>query len=404
MLATSYPKYAGDATAPFIAEIAAGVVRHGVAVRVLLPWHREFQHAPVEAGVELYTYRYAPLPQLAVWGYAEALHADVGLRRQAMLAVPFGLSASTLALWQHVRAFKPDLIHAHWVVPNGLPAALCARLFGLPLVVSMHGSDVSMAERNRPFRAVARWIFAQSAAATACSGDLHQRAIELGATPTTTSTLPYGVAVEQFAPAGRNRGWVATRFGVAEDVPLLVAVGRFVYKKGFHHLIEALPRIRAVFPQTRLILAGYGDLRDSYAELAQRLGVSDMVVMPGQLLRDDVAALLASADVYVVPSVHDESGNVDGLPNALLEGMAAGCAVVASNVAGIPEVLVDGVHGRLVPEGDVVRLADTLGTLLADPQIRAHYGAQARQRITTELTWDAMTRRLVDIYAEVLRT
>ena len=216
--------------------------------------------------------------------------------------------------------------------------------------------------------------------------------------------MPYGVAVEQFAPAGRNRGWVATRFGVAEDVPLLVAVGRFVYKKGFHHLIEALPRIRAVFPQTRLILAGYGDLRDSYAELAQRLGVSDMVVMPGQLLRDDVAALLASADVYVVPSVHDESGNVDGLPNALLEGMAAGCAVVASNVAGIPEVLVDGVHGRLVPEGDVVRLADTLGTLLADPQIRAHYGAQARQRITTELTWDAMTRRLVDIYAEVLRT
>jgi glycosyltransferase involved in cell wall biosynthesis len=404
MLATSYPKYAGDATAPFIAEIAAGVVRHGVAVRVVLPWHREFQHAPVEAGVELHTYRYAPFPQLAVWGYAEALHADVGLRRQAMLAAPFGLAASTIALWQQVRVFKPDVIHAHWVIPNGLPAALCARLFGLPLVVSMHGSDVSMAERNRPFRTVARWIFAQSAAATACSGDLHQRALALGATASTTSTVPYGVAVEQFAPTVRNRAWVAERFGVAADVPLLVAVGRFVYKKGFHRLIEALPRIQTLFPQARLVLAGYGDLRDSYAEYAQKLGVAEMLIMPGQLLRDDVAALLASADVYVVPSVHDESGNVDGLPNALLEGMAAGCAVVASDVAGIPEVLVDGVHGRLVPEGDVASLADALIVLLTDPALRAHYGEQARQRITTELTWDAMTRRLIDIYAEVLRT
>ena len=404
MLATSYPKYAGDSTAPFIAEIAAGVVRHGGAVRVLLPWHREFQHAPVEAGVELHTYRYAPRPQLAVWGYAEALHADVGLRRQAMLAVPFGVSASTIALWRHVRDFRPDVIHAHWVLPNGLPAALCARWFGVPLVVSMHGSDVSMAERNRPFRAVARWIFAQSSAATACSGDLHQRALALGAATETTCTLPYGVAIEQFAPGGRNRAWVATRFGVAEEVPLLVAVGRFVYKKGFHHLIAALPRIRAVFPHARLILAGYGDLRESYIAFAQQLGVSEMLVLPGQLLRDDVATLLASADVYAVPSVHDESGNVDGLPNALLEGMAAGCAVVASDVAGIPEVLVDGVHGTLVPEGDVERLSDALITLLAHPQMRSSYGAQARQRIRTELTWDATTRRLVDIYAEVLRT
>ncbi|MCE2851003.1 MAG: glycosyltransferase family 4 protein, partial [Chloroflexaceae bacterium] len=94
MLATSFPKYAGDTTAPFIAEIAAGVAAHGVQVRMILPHHRDFQHQPRERGVELYTFRYAPHPALAVWGYAESLQADVGLRANALYAAPFALSAT----------------------------------------------------------------------------------------------------------------------------------------------------------------------------------------------------------------------------------------------------------------------------------------------------------------------
>jgi glycosyltransferase involved in cell wall biosynthesis len=116
----------------------------------------------------------------------------------------------------------------------------------------------------------------------------------------------------------------------------------------------------------RLLLAGYGDLRDEYQAIIDTLGVADMVVMPGQLLRDEVARVIASADVYCVPSVHDELGNVDGLPNALLEGMAAGRAIVASAVAGIPDVLTSGVHGLLVAEGDEAALADAIAQLLTD--------------------------------------
>ncbi len=127
-----------------------------------------------------------------------------------------------------------------------------------------------------------------------------------------------------------------------------------------------------------------------------------MIVMPGQLLRDEVARTIASADIYCVPSVHDESGNVDGLPNALLEGMAAGCAVVASRVAGIPDVITHEVHGLLCDEGDVTMLTTQLLTLIADPALRRRLGHHARQRIVHELTWDTTTAQLTAYYAKVL--
>ena len=401
MIATSYPKYDGDATAPFIAEIAAGVVAHGCAVRLVLPAHREFHHPPVVRGVELIVYRYAPHPALAVWGYAESLHADVGVRRATMLALPFGVGASLLALIRQILIDRPDVIHAHWLLPNGLPALIAARLFGIPLVISMHGSDVSMAERNALFRWVARVIFTHTRAATACSGDLHRRALALGADAQTTVVLPYGVTVSSFAPEHADRQWVSQRFSVPEDAPLVVAVGRFVHKKGFAVLIHAMVRIRARFPAVRLVLAGYGDLADDYRRWVEELGLTDVVCMPGQLSREDVARLIASADIYCVPSVHDESGNVDGLPNTLLEGMSAGTAIVASAIAGIPDVLSDGVDAILVPAGDVDALADACNRLFADEQLRAALGIAARQRVLRGLTWPTVTDTLVHMYAKV---
>lgn len=403
MLATSYPKYHGDTTAPFIAEIAAGVVAHGAQVRILLPHHREFHHLPVERGVEIATFRYAPHPALAVWGYAESLQADVGLRANALYVAPFALSATLWALLQHVRNFRPDIIHAHWLLPNALPAWVVARWFGIPLVVSMHGSDVAMAERNSVFRGVAQRIFADTAYASACSGDLHQRALALGATPARTAVVPYGVATGEFAPSLHDRRWCMQRFGIAEDTPLVVAVGRFVVKKGFHVLIRALPLLRERLPQAKLLLAGYGDMHEEYTQLAASLGVADLLVMPGQLLREDVARAIASADVYCVPSVHDERGNVDGLPNALLEGMAAGCAIVASDVAGIPDVITHQVHGLLVPEGNHVALADALATLLENREYASTLAQAARERVTHALSWPQVTQSFVQAYMKVLR-
>ncbi|HEU5088667.1 MAG TPA: glycosyltransferase family 4 protein, partial [Roseiflexaceae bacterium] len=109
-----------------------------------------------------------------------------------------------------------------------------------------------------------------------------------------------------------------------------------------------------------------------------------------------------AADVYVVPSIHDQSGNVDGLPNVLLESMSAARPIVASRLAGIPDVIADGVHGLLVPERDAVSLGEAIARLLGNRGLARQLGEAARRRVLTELTWDVAAERFEAAYQRAL--
>jgi glycosyltransferase involved in cell wall biosynthesis len=368
------------------------------------------------------------LPALNVYGYAESLKADVGLRWAAVGAAPLAVGAGMLEMLRltsaerrarnveqgqnsvgsadsPLSALSPqfDLIHAHWVLPNGSPAALVAWLRGLPLVVSLHGSDVYLAERAAPLTLAAAATLRAAGAVTACSGDLQQRALRLGARPGSVEVIPYGVDTQAFQPDPQAAALVRAELGLAPATPLIVTVSRLVYKKGLTYLLEAFPRILAAHPNAVLVIAGYGDLRKELERRATELGVAGSVRFPGQLDRDRAARYVSAADVYVVPSIRDQGGNIDGLPNALLEGMGAARPIVASRVAGIPDVIRDGEHGLLVPERDPAALAAAIGRLLEDCALARQLGAAARRRVLEELTWDKNAERFERTYEKALR-
>lgn len=393
MLTTSYPKYPGETTAPFIEEIAAGLVRRGHTVHVVAPYHPDVRREPVERGVHLHFFRYSPLPALNIWGYAESMQADVTLRGRALAAAPLAVGASVAALLRLTTTQHFDVIQAHWALPNGTPAALAAALAHLPLVISIHGSDVYLAEQAPPLSLAACATLRAASAITACSGDLRDRAVRLGAHPFATSVVPYGVDTEAFQPNPDDAAAVRAELGLAPDTPFVLTMGRLVYKKGLTYLLDGWPAILAQNPNAVLVIAGYGDLREQLEQQAQKLGIAASVRFPGQIERPRAARYVAAADVYVVPSIRDQRGNVDGLPNTLLEGMGAARPIVASRVAGIPEVIDNGVHGLLVPERDAPALATAVNQLLRDRALAAQLGASARQRILRDLTWDACAER-----------
>ena len=413
MLTSSYPKYPGETTAPFIEEIAASLVRRGHEVHVLAPFQPDIRHAPIERGIHLHFFRYAPHPALNVWGYAGSQRGDVRLKVQALAVAPFALGATLGALLRATKRIENaefsilnsqfDILHAHWLLPNGFPAALVSALRGLPLVVSMHGSDVSLAERHWLTAAAAGATLRIASAATACSADLHMRALRLGARPERARVLPYGVDPQAFCPRPDARREVRAELGLREGQPLVLALGRLVYKKGFNILLDAWPAVLRQHPNARLAIVGDGDLRDELAQQADALGVVASVCFTGQLPRARTSNYLASADVFVVPSVRDQSGNVDGLPNTLLEGMGSARPIVATRLAGIPQVIDDGTHGLLVPERDDAALAGAIVRLLDDGALAARLGANARARIERELTWDATARLWEDVYEAALR-
>ncbi len=392
MVTSSYPKYPGDVTAPFIESIARSVAARGHRVDVVLPHHPELRRSPDEP-VRFHAYRYAPLDAWCLWGYAQSLEADVRVRPLVYLLAPlvaFSLRRTVASL---LRQRRYGVLHAHWLVPNAVLVSDLAVAHATPLVVSLHGSDVFVAERLRLARSLSRGTLERAGAVTACSEELARRALALGAPPARTRTIPYGVDTTQFSP-GLPAGQVRERLGVDSETFLVLAVGRLVEKKGFRYLIEAA----AQTPEIQVLIAGDGDLHQELVGLAAARGAR--VRLLGKLERELLAATLAAADAVAVPSVVDRAGNVDGLPNVLLEAMAAGRPVVASQVAGIPDVVIDGHNGLLVPERDPDSLARALRRLAAEPDTRARLGQAARLTALEKLGWDTAALAFESCYEQ----
>jgi len=392
MIATSYPRFPGDGVGSFMEPIAKGIAARGHDVHLVAPWHPAITRRPVEDGVHFHFFRYAPTPSLSVFGYAAGLRADTALKPAAWAVAPLAVIAGVRLAKRVAAEIDATVIHAHWIVPGGVLGALARGR--RPLVVSAHGSDVFVAERVALARRAARAVLKRAGWITACSDDLRDRAIALGAPPARTETVPYGVDTKRFAPNAGIGRQVRARLNLG-DGPLVVAAGRLVRKKGFEYLIGAADAIRRQHPAAVVAIAGEGDLA---AELQAQAGAHPAVRLLGRQDQDQVAQLLAAADVVVVPSVRDEAGNVDGLPNVALEAMAAAAPVVATTVGGLPQAIDDGVTGQLVPEKDARALAEAIGGLLADPARARALGAAARRKVEQDFSWSRAAARFEAAY------
>lgn len=402
MLTSSYPKYPGDVTAPFIEAIAQYTQANGHRVTVVLPYHPDLKRGVVEKGVRFYPYKYALRKKWTIWGYAASLRGDVRIRKFIYLLLPFVLASSFWKMWRLTGREKYDVIQAHWVIPNAPVAALVGLLRHIPVVISLHGSDVYLAERVKPVGWVAKWAFRRAAAVTASSPDLLERAQRLGAptTPGRAEVIPYGVDPSTFKRPDRSRAEIRRALGFSPDQPVLLMVGRLVYKKGFEYAIRALPGVLKRFPETVLVIAGPGDLLPSLKNLVADLNLQEKVRFEGAVPHDRVPYYLAACDLFLLPSIVDDKGNVDGLPNTLLEAMSMEKAVVASNVAGVPLAVNDGENGRLVPQRNPAALAEAVLELLADPALREEYGQAGRRKVLNELNWTAVSERYSRVFVQ----
>ena len=247
-----------------------------------------------------------------MFGYAEGLKADVALKWKAWASAPLGLLAGIAMTRRLVRQVGATIVHGHWVVPGGAMAALAAA--GRPLVVSLHGSDVFVAERHAVAGTVARRTFARACWVTACSSDLRERAVGLGADAARSSVIPYGVDAEGFPCDADARARGRALLGVAPEVPLVLAVGRFVKKKGFEYLIDAVPALVARHPAVQVVLAGHGDLEAELRSRAWSAGVATTGVPEAS----------ASSTTFGRPSTLPASSRIDGTTATSAAASASG--------------------------------------------------------------------------------
>jgi glycosyltransferase involved in cell wall biosynthesis len=291
------------------------------------------------------------------------------------------------------REHRIDAVHSHEFT-MAVYGAASSRLLGLPHVITMHGGlRVSKALRRR---VALRWAMRRSDHVVMVSRATQgQFATDLGVDKSWFTVVPNGVPSQ----AG-NADRVRAEFAVDKQDCVLLAVGTLERNKGHHILLESLARLvrGGLNRPWRLIIAGGrgGDQHGSLLEYARAEGLYDRVHIVTN--RGDIPDLLALADVFVMPSLWE------GLPIAMLEAMAAQKCIVASATGGIPEAIVTGRDGLLVPPGDIDALAEALELVLTDPVRREGFREQAAARANAEFTVQAMAERYEALYVQAWNT
>ncbi|HRQ65516.1 MAG TPA: glycosyltransferase [Xanthomonadaceae bacterium] len=390
VLASTYPRWRDDPEPGFVHELCK---RLAVRFRVIavVPDAPGADPSGELEGVEVVRYRYAPRR----W---QRLVNDGGivtnLKRSPWMwmLVPGFIFSQYLAAGRLMKHRSIDVIHAHWLIPQGLVARRLCR--HLPYVVTSHGGDL-FGLRGRLLTAIKRRVAKDAAALTVVSSAMREECERLDIRPRRITVLPMGVDL-------------SVRFTATDDAARepdrMLFVGRLVPKKGLRHLLDALPLILRERPQAKLDIAGFGPEEPALRAQAQRLGIEECVRFLGALPQPELPTLYRKAAVFVAPFIRDASGNQEGLPVALMEALGCGCPVVVGRVAGVEDLLGEAARELAVDPTDPQALAHAVLRTLADPEQARQQARDVFQGAASRVNWSNVAAGYTNVLLEAMET
>lgn len=388
VLTSTYPRWHGDPEPGFVHELCKRLAGR-FDVTVLAP------HAPGALtrenldGVLVNRYRYAPkiLETLVNEG---GIVANLRRSKWKLLLVPGFLLAQAWAAWRLMRREHFDVVHAHWLLPQGLVAALLRLGPGrrTPFVTTSHGADL-YALRGGFLKRIKRFVLSSAAAATVVSEPMRESIQAIGAKPRKVLVLPMGVDLEgHFVPDPSS---VRSRHEI-------LFVGRLVEKKGLRHLLDAMPEVLRQVPDAHLTIAGFGPEREELETRSRALGLTSKVRFLGAICQSDLPSLYRRAALFVAPFVRARSGDQEGLGLVVVEAIGCCCPVVVSALPPVLDVLDAKIDADvLVAPGDPHALAQSIARQLADPAGARAAAEQRRQRIMDRYDWQQVANGYISL-------
>ncbi len=428
VIGSVYPRFHEDAEVPWLRTSIAHLKKAGLDIQVLAPAYKGLKSHEID-GVKVNRFRYAP----AEW---EMLTHEEGAPSKMaskpwlqLLAIPYIISGFFKCI-NICRKFRPDVIHAHWPFPHAYIALGAAKLFRIPLVLNFHGAELLLIRKKKWVKPLLKFAIGQAQAVFANSSFTAGKIKALRDVDVEWS--PYGTTLETKderqetrdggslplapAPCHPREGGdlpVASATPSSGDTPQrpdphpvnskfkILFVGRHIERKGICYLIEAakyLPR-----DQFEIRIVGVGDLTEQLKKQATAIAASNAaeIIFTGKLSPEALANEYKTANVFTLPAIVDSKGDTEGLGVVLIEAMELGLPVVASNVGGIPDVVVDGETGILVPEKDPKALAEAYKRLASDNELVKKLLAGAQKRIDECFNWDRIVERQIAVYEKV---
>ena len=387
VLTSTFPRWQGDHEPPFVFELSRRLSEQFDVV-VLAPHAPGAKRFENMGNLEVHRFRYFFTPWQSL-AYHGGIMANLKQNRLRYLLVPFFLLSELVSLIGLLRKYRVDVIHAHWLIPNGL-VAIVARALDTgekpDIVCTSHGTDL-FGLTGFVFRWLQKQVILEASRLTVVSAALRAHAISL-ASRGDVEVIPMGVdlAVTFTPPVASERSSTALLF-----------VGRLVEKKGVQYLIMAMPEILKKHPQAMLAIAGDGPERESLRRQAAVLGMGKHVRFHGALENAALRELYGNAAIFVSPSL------AEGFGLALVEASGCGCPVITTDLAAIRDIVIDGVTGLICRRADSADLAAKICFLLEHPELRESMGHAGRQHVQERFDWGTISRQYAALFDGLVR-
>lgn len=389
ILTSTFPRWEDDEDPPFVFELCNRLTAD-YGVHVLAPHFPGSRRKANLSGIQVRRFRYFinPLEKLAYHG---GIVPKLKKNPFLYILLPCFIMGELLALIKLLRHQQFDLIHAHWLIPQGLVAILACSLTGskIPLLFTSHGGDLFGLQGNLTNK-IKKWVILKSDALIVVSKSMVKEVKRIGAEHKRVYIIPMGVDLKsRFVPSESR-----------SNSNTLLFVGRLVEKKGLYYLIHAMPAILKKNPQINLIIAGDGPEKINLKKTCKNLGISAHVRFLGAVRNDLLPELYQSSDVVVFPSVIAEGGDQEGLGLVLVEALGCECSAIVTDLPAMEDIIVHGKTGLVVPQKNIRKLAEKIILLLGDQKLRVSLGREGRRHVLRNFDWTVIVekyKKLIDL-------
>lgn len=399
LLSTSnFPRYDGDSTTPFILHLAQDLQSLGWRVDVLAP------HAPGVltqeqiAGVPVRRYRYLWPESLQTVCYQGGALVNLRHDRTNAAKLPALVGSQALSILSRLLTRRYDILHSHWILPQGFVGALAARPLGIPHVLTVHGGDIFALQASilGPFK---RYALRGCAAVTVNSTATEKAVLDLAPGLPAVHRIPMGVGEAQ--PDDVAVGAFRQRYRQGNG-PLLAFVGRVVEEKGVTDLLRAVQLLIPQLPDVSTVVVGEGQDRAAAERLAQELGIADRVHFTGWIDSARIPEVMAAADIFVGPSRRGRDGWKEAQGLTFAEALLAGTPVIATGLGGTVDLVRHEDSGLMVDEKAPDQIATAVVGLTNDPALAQRLAETGGNLVRRQFTRSASARAFSQLFSTLL--
>jgi teichuronic acid biosynthesis glycosyltransferase TuaC len=378
------------------------------------PWNRLANTALARSGAiepeiiapRPYTLPFRFFPQHQLWKLPVTEASSEGLvhyprfpylvPKKYFYGVSFDLYRHFVGRYVQGHIGKKDVVHAHHVPLDGYGMIGTCQRWNVPLVADAHGDALFTGLVHDPFVGKKVTETLRFSSRVICiSRNIYRMAQQFGVDEEKLAYVPLGIDLDLYRPG--DRGAAKQAAGLDGKIVVLF-VGQLVEGKGVRYLLKAISSIdRGLLSRMTLVIVGDGPDHSVLQRMSRELGLGGHVRFEGRMPPTEVLKWYRAADIFVLPSLSE------GRPTVINEAMACGCAIVASDISGIPEQVTDGYNGYLVPPGDPAALAEKIARLAESEAEIARMGRNSRQKLQDEgVTWEKYAARVTEIYGQAV--